>query len=221
MHVWMNLDHACVVSWTTAALVPGQMDELQMRTSNLLAYFGQHCENRQGCTLMTAPPDDTVYPTKAWPHLLFELWRSAFIHISDENFLSKLASSSTVLLQMLLVPLYPEPWQFKTCLVYLSSCLLRNFCSSVGLKIQFWKGKDIVYVLDTSILLHSILQCWLEIMQWAEPLCSVQMHVLLHFWAFLKRSQNTPSSVLHHGCWADNPQSQSKTEPEDGVQTWR
>lgn len=101
MHVWMNLDHACAVSWTTAALVPDRMDELQMRTSPLLAYFGQYCENRQGCTLMAAPPDDTVYPTKAWPHLLFELWHGSFIHISDENFLSKLASSSTVPLQML------------------------------------------------------------------------------------------------------------------------
>lgn len=101
VHVWMNLDHVCVVSWITVALVPDQMDELQMRTSPLLAYFGQHCENSQGCTLMPAPPHDTVYPTKAWPHLLFELWCGTFIHISDETFLPKLASLSTVPLQML------------------------------------------------------------------------------------------------------------------------
>lgn len=89
-----------------------------MKTSPLLAYFGQHCENSQGSTLMTDPPHNTVYPTKAWSHLLFELWRGTFIHISDEifclNWLLRQQFPYKCCHWSLLVPFCPETWQFKT-----------------------------------------------------------------------------------------------------------
>lgn len=52
-----------------------------------------------------------------------------------------------------MVPFSPEPKQFK-CLVHLSSCLLRNFCSSAGLKIQFWKDKALIVLRLFKIIRH-------------------------------------------------------------------